>query len=102
MELTLIVRSAAELQAAVKAIVLGVDGALEEAKSEGEVFVFPPQNLLIRGVMVTTLNADTVVTDTDTVGASSETTLQTPPNRTTTRQESGGDISETDISHTEY
>ena len=114
MELTLIVRSAAELNAAVKAIILGVDGAIAEAKAsnDGRATVHPPNDLVIRGVMITTLNVDTIeesdtqgaatITTTDTIGEAVETSAQTPPNRTTTRQEGGGDVQETDITHEEF
>jgi len=114
MELTLITRSAAELNAAVKAIILGVDGAIAEAQAEndGRATVHPPQNLVIRGVMITGMNVDTVeetdtspattITTTDTVGESVETSLQTPPNRTTSKSEGGGDRTDVDIDHEEF
>lgn len=122
MQATLIVRTQAELTAALEALILGIDGALSAGRTGG-VHVFPPQDLQVSGMMVTSLSAATIdettttpantvtstnttpqhtVTTTDTIGAVVESALTTPPGRTTTRQENGGDVTDTSTGYTEY
>jgi hypothetical protein len=108
----------------VKGLVLGITGALKEAReADPEAHVEPPEDLVISGLFVTDLSeaelvettttpAHTVnttettpahtVTTTDQIGAVTESATSTPPNRTTTRQETGGDVQETDIEHENF
>jgi hypothetical protein len=117
MELTLIIRSQAEMADAVEQIVRGISDGLAAARvaaGDSQAHVLPPEDLIISGTFIAELNADDVdtteitpqvisvqtdaspsasVVTTTVAGAQSSTETATPANRTTTRGEGGGDSS---------
>lgn len=124
MELTLIVRSKEELAACVQAVIEGIHAGIVAAAAGGDgAMVNLPDDIVIKGRLVTELNADTItetdttpansvtrtnstpahtIVNTETIGSMSENSTTTPPTRVITRQEGGGDVTETSTEYTNY
>ncbi len=104
--MNLVVRTQEELRDVVEGIVRGISDGLAAARADQGVHVEAPDDLLIEGIFLLTLDAAvqeestlTPASETTTTDANGETTVTetiVPSDRTTTRAESGGDTSSTE------